>query len=647
MEEAGTPLGCDAGSAGGSGDRLQVSYPAMQNAPRPARRTRSAFAAAFLSFVFPGLGQAYAGAVARGLAFAALPFLLIALTAGIVLRASRLSIAGFLLQQPVLIGLFIVNVLLLVYRLAAVFDAWQVARYLNAYDGADRPSRRTSLPLSQLSVAGLLATVLVLAGGHVVVARYNVLALDFVGCVFSDNGDSNCTLPSSGGTGTASASPSGSGGPDGSVSPSDAAPTPIGSAGAGTPAPSLPPWNGTDKLNILLVGVDQRPGDGTFNTDTTIVVSVDPVSKQVAMFQLPRDTVNVPVPANARGVWGSVYSGKITTWWTQNRNRGDLWPGSTPAARGFNALKAILGELYGIKIPYYVEVNFDGFRQAVDTLGGVVVNVQMPVPDNDYPGPSNTIRVYYPSGPQVMSGEEALIYARSRHASSDFDRGRRQQRVLLSLHDQLNPQAILANLPSLLDTLQRSVKTDIPTSMVESLLSLSSTVDTKNVHSFVFGSQFVPGHGYNYYSTDMWGPSHGTNSNVVLNDPNRVRQAVANAFTVAPAIQAQQQALADELAQVYVLDGSGRTGLATGTAIASYLSVAGLDASAPNQSVATTATTKIVVYNGAETKLPQTIAYLESLFGVKVTTATDPTVIVDVVVTVGKNAPTLTVEAPG
>ena len=59
----------------------------------------------------------------------------------------------------------------------------------------------------------------------------------------------------------------------------------------GTQAPSLPPWDGKERLNVLLVGVDQRNGDTFFNTDTLIVVSVDPKTKEVAMFQVPRDTV--------------------------------------------------------------------------------------------------------------------------------------------------------------------------------------------------------------------------------------------------------------------------------------------------------------------------------------------------------------------
>ena len=65
---------------------------------------------------------------------------------------------------------------------------------------------------------------------------------------------------------------------------------------ARVPEVAIPPWDGKERLNILLIGADQRPNDGTFNTDTLIVVSIDPLTKQVAMFSLPRDTVDVPIP---------------------------------------------------------------------------------------------------------------------------------------------------------------------------------------------------------------------------------------------------------------------------------------------------------------------------------------------------------------
>src|SRR5450759_3306293 len=159
----------------------------------PSPRSRSAFAAAFLSLIFPGLGHAYAGAFTRGLAFAALPFLSLALLGGIVLRADKFELLGFVVQQPVLIALLVLNAVALLYRLVAVVDAWQVARFLNAVDasGGGRLGR-ARLPINTLSIAGLMAILLVAAGGHLAVARYNVLALDLVGCVFSENADLSC-----------------------------------------------------------------------------------------------------------------------------------------------------------------------------------------------------------------------------------------------------------------------------------------------------------------------------------------------------------------------------------------------------------------------------------------------------------------------
>lgn len=610
----------------------------MTTSPRPSPRSRSAFAAAFLSLIFPGLGHAYAGAVTRGLAFAAVPFLSLALLAGILLRADRIELLGFAIQQPVLIAIFAVNVIALVYRLVAVVDAWQVARYLNAVDAsAGGRAGRARLPLSPLSLAGLLAVILVAAGGHLAVARYNVMALELVNCVFSESGDASCEAPEESPEPGASGGPSAT--PDEGESPEATVDVgPISSDAVGTQAATLPPWDGKERLNILLVGVDQRQGERTFNTDTLIVVSVDPVTGLVAMFQVPRDMVDVPVPQNAQRVWGSVYRGKINSWYMQNRSREDLWPGQTAQARGFNSLKALLGELYGLKIPYYVMVNFQGFREAVDTLGGVQINVQIPVAESTYPaGTGNLRRVYIPAGPQHMTGSEALIYARSRHRAQggDFDRGRRQQRVLISLKEQMNARAIMANLDGLVQALSRSVKTDIKTGDVARLLSLADSVDTKNVRSYVFSPPF--------YATEYPRSDRGY---IITPRVARIRSAVREAFSLSAEQLALRERLAAEEAQVWVLNASGRTGLAS--RIADYLAYDGLEASAPVRGQGPDlAATRIVVYNGAEAGMPETIAYLERVLGAKATAATDPDVTANIVVTLGRDAPNLEVDAPG
>lgn len=619
----------EAGLRPGSAIR-DVSFREMST-PRRAPRSRSAFAAAFLSLLFPGLGHAYAGAWARALGFAALPLLALALAAGVLLRAPRGELLGFLVQQPVLVALFVLNALALVYRIAAAADAWQVVRFLNAVDasGTGRLGR-ARLPRSPASVAGLLAVLLVMAGGHAVFARYNVVALGLVGCVFAEGGDGVCEEPAG------SPGPGRTPRPAGPGESEEPEVTPQGTP-TGTQAPTVSPWDGRERLNVLLVGSDQRPGDDTYNTDTLIVVSVDPGTRQVAMFQVPRDMVDVPVPASARSVWGPVYRGKINSWVTQNRNRADLWPGGTPQARGFAALKAILGELYGLEIHHYVMVNFRGYERVVDTLGGVQVNVQIPVYESTYPmGGGNLGRVYIPAGPQHMSGASSLIYARSRHraAGGDFDRGRRQQRVLISLREQMNAEAILANLDALAEALKTSVKTDIRTTDLPSMLGLAESVDTRNIRSYVFTPS--------YYATEYLASDRGY---IITPNVARIRRAVREAFSVDPALLALRDRLAAEGASVWVVNGSGRTGLASRTA--DYLAHDGLDASAPNQAARPAARTTITVYDGAEARLPDTIAYLEALFGVTARAGTDPAVRADIVITLGRDAPVLEAEGLG
>jgi hypothetical protein len=295
----------------------------MQRPQEPRPRAHSAFAAAFLSLIFPGLGHAYAGAWERAIGFAAAPLLVLSLSAGIALSL-RLELLGFLLQPAVLTSILIVNVVFLLYRIVAAVDAYRVTVFLNAMEasGGGRLGRpRTQLSL--VSLAGLLAVLLVMAGGHAAVAYYDLQAYDLVNCVFDDSGQASCDE-------TAAESPgappdaAGTGPPE----PTASAPATPAPGQTAAPAVTLPPWNGKDRLNVLLIGADQRQ-EGTFNTDTLIVVSIDPLTKQVAMFTLPRDTVDVPLPPGpARSVFGTSYAGKINSLWTQARGRRDLFPGN-------------------------------------------------------------------------------------------------------------------------------------------------------------------------------------------------------------------------------------------------------------------------------------------------------------------------------
>ncbi|MCI0581422.1 MAG: LCP family protein [Chloroflexi bacterium] len=595
----------------------------MQSAHEAAPRRRSPFAAAFLSLLFPGLGHAYLGAHRRALGFAAPPILIGALVAGVVVRLDVFDLAGLAVQTWFIGAVFAINLVALAWRAAAIVDAWRIARWLAA--GATSRGYRGRGPVgaaAPLAVAGLTAVLLVMSVAHVAIARYDLLLSTTTACIF-DPDATDCP--------TATASPGASGAPSDEPTAS-ATPEPTA---VGTPVPSvsIPPWNGTDRLNVLLIGADEQGGG--HNTDTLIVVSIDPATNQVAMFQLPRDTVDVPVPEGpARRLWGSVYGQKINSWFAQNRHREDLWPG-TDQTRGYNALKSILGELYGIEIKYFVEVNFEGFQQIVDALGGVTINVQVPVVDDAYPAGGGALqRVYIASGMQRMTGAEALVYARSRHGSTDFDRGARQQRVLLSLRQQTDIAGILPRIDQLAGALAASVRTDIPRELLPQLLGLAARVDTPDVRSYIFTPPF--------YQTEIRSdPNHG-GQYVIVPKLDRIRAAVRDAFTTDPAIADRREVLAGEGARIHVLNGSGGSGQAS--QLAAYLEYLGMAASAPGQKPDVTGLpeTTIRIYNGAEARMPVTVATLESLFGVSAELVTSATATADVVVITGTGTPSLT-----
>ena len=225
--------------------------------PQRAPRSRSAFAAAFLSLLFPGLGHAYAGAYTRALGFAAAPLLVLALGGGVVLRSDRAELAGMVASEGALIAIFIANILALVYRIIAAVDAWQVARFLNASDAAGSGRLgRARMPVHPLSIAGLRRR----DPGH----RRGPLRRGaattswptrLVNCVFGEDGGDDCgdaTDPPTALRDRRAPEASRRSGRlrEPAASPTAVIPTPDPSA-QGTLAPTLPPWDGKERLNIL------------------------------------------------------------------------------------------------------------------------------------------------------------------------------------------------------------------------------------------------------------------------------------------------------------------------------------------------------------------------------------------------------------
>ncbi len=247
-------------------------------------------------------------------------------------------------------------------------------------------------------------------------------------------------------------------------------PPPLPTA-SGTPEPTstpLPEWNGSDPIHVLLLGVDTRPSEETEGrSDTMIVVRVDPVEKRVDMFSIPRDLV-VAIPGFSDGFkvnsaypWGELY---------------DIEGGGP-------ALVAQTIELnFGVRIDYFATVDIPGLENVVDTIGGVIIDVDAQLKDDQYPTEDfGYTRAYFPSGIQRLNGKEAVQYARTRHSDGDFQRARRQQELLLAIRDQVLETGLITKLPQLIDDLADSIRTDLSPRQALSLASLAQEIDRANI----------------------------------------------------------------------------------------------------------------------------------------------------------------------
>jgi len=189
-----------------------------------------------------------------------------------------------------------------------------------------------------------------------------------------------------------------------------------------------------DRVNILLMGIGGPGHDGPYLTDTMMVASYKPSTKQLAMISIPRDLV-VDIPGYDYRKINNVLS----------IGRDIKYPGGGEAM----AVK-VVSDLLEMPIQYYARVDFTGFEQVVDRLGGVTVNVENAFTDYQYPTLNygyQTIR--FQVGQQTMNGDIALKYARSRHGNSgegsDFARARRQQKILFAVKEKALSLGTLIN----------------------------------------------------------------------------------------------------------------------------------------------------------------------------------------------------------
>jgi LCP family protein required for cell wall assembly len=196
-------------------------------------------------------------------------------------------------------------------------------------------------------------------------------------------------------------------------------------------------------LDIVVLGLDARPGEGFgTRTDSIMLLGVNPARIQVSMLSVPRDLF-VDVPG-----YGLQRINTVNALGEQQTEGG-----------GPQLLASAITQDFGINVDRYARLNFDSFVQLVDAVGGITIDVDRAIVDNLYPLPDGgTTSIRFDPGAQVMNGERALMYARTRHGDDDYARADRQQQVLLALSRKLiNP----VYWPAAVGILTRSVDTNI------------------------------------------------------------------------------------------------------------------------------------------------------------------------------------------
>lgn len=315
-----------------------------------------------------------------------------------------------------------------------------------------------------------------------------------------------------------------------------------------------------DRINFLLMGVGGEGHAGPELSDTLMFASFRPSTHEIGMLSIPRDTI-VPIPG-----YGYRKINHVNAYAELEE------PGSGPAAAS-----EVVGEILDQDIHYSVKVDFEGFKDLIDAVGGVDIYVERSFTDYSYPTWDDLYQtVSFEEGWHHMDGETALQYARSRHGNngegSDFARAERQQKVILAVKDKvLSPGTLLnpGKLNKLIETFQENVQTNLTFWEMVKLARFAPDVNTENIHHYVLDS-----------SPDSPLYASTINGAYVLlpkkDDWSEVQDIAANIFEAeSAAVVEADEPIPSQQAAIEIQNGTGVTGLAFQTS--QLLATSGFD----------------------------------------------------------------------
>jgi LCP family protein required for cell wall assembly len=435
----------------------------------------------FCSALVPGTGQLVAGARKRGYVLLGVVVAVLAALVLVVLSAATNvdDLLVWLISPSHLLGLLIVDVVLLVFRIYAVADAvwlrrmrWGSPRKRRQRKGASEAERSVSAQgggkwKMSLASVGLVVLFAFTVFPHVWIGyQYIYKFRSVLSEVFAPPTTTTtiATTTSLAGSGTTV-----------STEPSST---------TTTLAPVTVDAGADGRLTILFVGADvDTTRRGLARNDTTIVASFDMNTGRIALFSLPRNAGKVPLSEKAQKALGvktyptllnEIYGAAWRAW----PKHPELAPeGGDPGAE---VLRDAAGLILGITIDYYAVVDMLGLVKLVDVMGGVDVYFDKPL-HMGISSPTEEGKFLYfdaVAGTNHLGGLEALAYARTRHDSSDYVRMGRQRCLIAALVAQTSMKELVWNFPGIMDVIKTMVRTDIPISAVQELVKLRPKLKT-------------------------------------------------------------------------------------------------------------------------------------------------------------------------
>lgn len=405
--------------------------------PNRARTLAGTLGLTTLGTVLPGSGILLAGRRTLGLVLVAASLGLVGL--GRYARTHESQMLAAAVDPDKLLAAAVVSLLLLVGLVAVVIGTYRMVRRLHA-------------PTGQRAVEAVFVTVLCLlvATPFALATRYAVLQRDLLGTIFTDDGPG-----------------------------------------------AAPLFGDDDRVNVLMLGGDGGVHRIGIRTDTVILASIDTETGDTALFSLPRNLQNVPFPPGSP--LADLYPGGFTgegdpLEWMLNAVYGNV-PAQHPDAledvdnQGAEAVKQAVSGALSLDVDYYVLVNLRGFREVVDAIDGVTVNINKPIPIGGNTDRGIPPDDYLQPGPrQHLDGFQALWFARGRYGLVDYDRMERQRCVIGALIDEVDPITLLRHYEDLADAGKRIVRTDMPPDVLSSLAEVAPRLQDGDVRSVVFRS---------------------------------------------------------------------------------------------------------------------------------------------------------------